>query len=88
VRVVTNLCVCDFDTPDHAMQLRSLHPGVTVDDVVTATGFALAVPAEVLTTRLPTDDELRWIREVIDPLGLGEKEVPNPSQAEIRRPGS
>ena len=26
----------------------------------------------------PTDEELRWIREVIDPLGLGEKEVPNP----------
>ena len=78
VRVVTNLCVCDFDNPEKAMQLRSLHPGVTVDDVVAATGFALAVPSEVPTTRLPTDDELGWIRELIDPLGLGEKEVPNP----------
>jgi acyl CoA:acetate/3-ketoacid CoA transferase beta subunit len=78
VRVVTNLCVCDFDTPDHTMQLRSLHPGVTVDEVVAATGFALAVPADVPTTRPPSDDELRWIREVIDPLGLGEKEVPTP----------
>ena len=78
VRVVTNLCVCDFDNPEKTMQLRSLHPGVTVDDVVAATGFALAVPSEVPTTRLPTDDELGWIREVIDPLGLGEKEVPNP----------
>ena len=78
VRVVTNLCVCDFDNPEKQMQLRSLHPGVTVDDVVTATGFALAVPSEAPTTRLPTDDELGWIREVIDPLGLGEKEVPNP----------
>jgi len=78
VRVVTNLCVCDFDTPEHRLQLRSLHPGVTVDDVVAATGFALAVPNDVPVTRLPTDDELHWIREVIDPLGLGEKEVPNP----------
>jgi len=78
VRVVTNLCVCDFDTPDHAMQLRSLHPGVTVDDVVAATGFPLAVPSDVPQTRLPTDDELHWIRAVIDPLGLGEQEVPNP----------
>jgi hypothetical protein len=77
-RVVTNLCVCDFANPEKTMQLRSLHPGVTVDEVVAATGFALAVPADVPTTRLPTDDELRWIREVIDPLGLGEKEVPNP----------
>ena len=78
VRVVTNLCVFDFETPEHRMRLRSVHPGVTVDDVVAATGFELAVPSDVPTTRLPTDDELRWIREVIDPLGLGEKEVPNP----------
>jgi acyl CoA:acetate/3-ketoacid CoA transferase beta subunit len=77
-RVVTNLCVCDFGTPEHKMQLRSVHPGVTVDDVVAATGFALAVPGDVPETRLPTDDELHWIRDVIDPLGLGEKEVPNP----------
>ena len=78
VRVVTNLCVCDFDTPEHKLQLQSLHPGVSLDDVGAATGFALSVPTDVPTTRLPTDDELRWIREVIDPLGLGEKEVPNP----------
>lgn len=78
VRVVTNLSVCDFATPDHHMRLRSVHPGVTVADVVAATGFPIVVPGDVPETRLPTDDELRWIREVIDPLGLGEKEVPNP----------
>jgi acyl CoA:acetate/3-ketoacid CoA transferase beta subunit len=77
-RVVTNLCVCDFGTPDHHMRLRSVHPGVTAADVVAATGFELVVPPDVPETRLPTDEELRWIREVIDPLGLGEKEVPNP----------
>jgi len=77
-RVVTNLCVCDFDTPDHHMRLRSVHPGVTAADVIAATGFELVLPAEAPETRLPTDEELRWIREVIDPLGLGEKEVPNP----------
>jgi acyl CoA:acetate/3-ketoacid CoA transferase beta subunit len=77
-RVVTNLCVLDFETPDHRMQLRSVHPGVTVDDVVAATGFELAMPAAVPTSRLPTDDELMWIRERIDPNGLGEEEVPNP----------
>ena len=78
VRVVTNLCVCDFGTPDHRMRLRSVHPGVTVADVVAATGFELTIPADVPETRPPADEELRWIREVIDPLGLGEKEVPNP----------
>jgi acyl CoA:acetate/3-ketoacid CoA transferase beta subunit len=78
VRVVTNLCVCDFGTPDHHMQLRSVHPGVTAADVIAATGFELVVPPDVPETRPPTDEELRWIREVIDPLGLGEQEVPNP----------
>jgi hypothetical protein len=54
-----------------------VHPGVTVDDVVGATGFQLFIPVEVETTRLPTDEELRLIREEIDPLGLGEREVPS-----------
>jgi acyl CoA:acetate/3-ketoacid CoA transferase beta subunit len=76
-RVVSNLGVFDFETPDHAMRIVSTHPGVTVDDVVAATGFALVVAESVPTTRLPTDDELRIIREEIDPLGLGEREVPS-----------
>ena len=42
-RVVTNLAVLDFETPDHRMRLRSVHPGVTVDEVVEATGFELVV---------------------------------------------
>ncbi|MGO9876889.1 MAG: CoA-transferase subunit beta [Acidimicrobiia bacterium] len=77
VRVVTNLCVLDFDTPERRLRLQSLHPGVTVADVVAATGFELAIPSDVPQTRPPVDEELRWIREVIDPLGLGEQEVPN-----------
>jgi acyl CoA:acetate/3-ketoacid CoA transferase beta subunit len=76
--IVTNLCVLDFDTPDHRMHLRSVHPGVTVDDVVAATGFGLAIDDRVPETRVPDDDELRWIRDVIDPNGIGEEEVPNP----------
>ena len=76
--VVTNLGVLDFETPDHRMRLRSVHPGVSVDDVVSATGFDLVVPDDVPESRLPTDDELRLIREVLDPRGTREKEVPNP----------
>ena len=77
-RVVSNLAVMDFETDDHRMRLRSVHPGVTVDEVVAATGFELVVPDEVPETRLPTDEELRLIREVIDPRSLRESEVPNP----------
>jgi acyl CoA:acetate/3-ketoacid CoA transferase beta subunit len=76
--VVTNLCVLDFESPDHRMRLRSVHPGVTVDDVVAATGFELVIEADTPESRLPTDDEVEWIRIRIDPTGLGEQEVPNP----------
>lgn len=75
-RVVTNLAVLDFETPDHTMRLRSVHPGVTVDEVVAATGFDLVVPDDVAESRLPTDEELTLIREVIDPKGLRYSEVP------------
>lgn len=74
-RVVSDLCVLDWETPDRSMRLRSVHPGVTVAEVVEATGFELVVPADVPETRLPTHEELRLIREVIDPSGLREKEV-------------
>jgi acyl CoA:acetate/3-ketoacid CoA transferase beta subunit len=77
VRVVTNLCVLDFETTDHTMHLRSLHPGVTVDEVVEATGFELAIDSSVPESRMPTDEELTLIRDVVDPNGLGEQEVPS-----------
>ncbi|WP_455361033.1 CoA-transferase subunit beta [Streptomyces sp. SYSU K21746] len=75
-RVVSNLGVFDFATPDHSMRLASLHPGVTVEEVREATGFALTVPDDVPYTREPTADELRLIREEIDPRGARDREVP------------
>ena len=73
--VVSNLGVFDFDTPDHSMRVRSVHPGVTVDEVQSATGFELQVNGDVPETRMPTDEELRLIREVIDPQSLRDTEV-------------
>jgi acyl CoA:acetate/3-ketoacid CoA transferase beta subunit len=75
-RVVTNLAVLDFESPDHRMRLRSVHPGVTVDEVAAATGFDLVIPGDVPESRLPTDDELQLIRDVIDPNDLRSSEVP------------
>jgi acyl CoA:acetate/3-ketoacid CoA transferase beta subunit len=76
--VVTNLAVLDFGTPDGRMRLRSVHPGVSVDDVVAATGFDLAMPSDgVPETRLPSGEELRIMREVLDPRGIREREVPS-----------
>ncbi len=74
--VVTNLAVLDFGTPERVMRLRSVHPGVQVADVLAATGFPLAVPAEVPVTRAPTPAELGLIRTRLDPGGARERETP------------
>lgn len=75
-RVVTNLSVLDFATPDHRMRLRSVHPGVKVDEVIAATGFDLVIPDEVPESRLPNAGELDLVRNIIDPDGLRYQEVP------------
>ncbi|MGV9310844.1 CoA-transferase subunit beta [Streptomyces sp. NPDC003691] len=77
-RVVSDLGVFDFATPDRSMRLVSVHPGVPVAAVREATGFPLAVPADgVPETREPTPGELRLIRERLDPAGRREREVPD-----------
>ena len=74
-RVVSNLGVFDFETPSHEMRVRSVHPGVTLEEVVAATGFELIVPSGVDETRLPSPEELDLIRTIIDPTALREREV-------------
>jgi acyl CoA:acetate/3-ketoacid CoA transferase beta subunit len=74
-RVVSNLGVFDFETADHHMRLVSVHPGVTVDEVVAATGFELTMAEEVATSRGPTPEESELIA-ALDPKGLRHKEVP------------
>ncbi|MGW6977303.1 CoA-transferase subunit beta [Streptomyces sp. NPDC054952] len=74
-RVVSDLGVFDFTGPGHAMRLVSVHPGVNVEQVREATGFELTIADEVPYTREPTPEELRLIREVVDPEGLRDREV-------------
>ncbi len=75
--VVTNLAVLDFQTPEHSMRLRSVHPGVTVQEVTEATGFPLVIPAGVARTREPTPAELALIRDRLDPGTSRDREVPD-----------
>ena len=65
--VVTPLCVMDF--ADEKMRLKSLNPGVSVDDVAQNTGFELQIPGEMPETDVPGEEELEFMRE-IDPLGV------------------
>ncbi|MFE1596452.1 CoA-transferase subunit beta [Nocardia sp. NPDC058705] len=74
-RVVSNLGVFDFGGPEHTMRALSLHPGVSADEVAENTSFEIAGLGEAGESRLPTDDELRIIRTMLDPKGFREKEV-------------
>jgi len=74
-RVVSNLGVFDFNGPDHTMRAVSLHPGVEPDQVRENTSFEIAGLDDAGETRLPTDEELKLIREAIDPKSLRDKEI-------------
>ncbi len=67
--VVTNLCVMDFNGPEHAARVISLHPGVTFDEVQGETGFPLTRAETVATTPAPTEEQLAIIRR-LDPTGI------------------
>jgi len=75
-RIVSNLGVFDVKGEGDTVRLLSVHPGVTVDEVVAETGFELDIPDDVPTTREPTTEELILIREMLDPKNLRFKEVP------------
>jgi glutaconate CoA-transferase subunit B len=59
----------DFGGPDRQVRLRSLHPGVTAEQVQAATGFPLHVPAAVPATTAPTAEQLVLLAR-LDPHGL------------------
>ena len=68
---VTNLCVMDFHPQSKAMRLKSLHPGVTVETVRQSTGFEVLLPeTEIPTTARPGKEELRILREEVDPTSM------------------
>lgn len=68
--VVTDLGLFDFSNPDHEMQLTSLHVGARLDEVRAAVGWQLKEASSVHQTPPPTEDELRLLREELDPTGL------------------
>lgn len=72
---MTNLGVFDFNGPDHQMRAVSLHPGIEADQVADNTSFEVHGLDTAETTRLPSEDELKLLREVIDPKSLRDKEV-------------
>jgi glutaconate CoA-transferase subunit B len=67
--VVTGLGVYRFDDQTTEMYLASLHPGVTLEEVRANTEWDVAVAENLSETPHPTTEELRLIREELDPTG-------------------
>ena len=67
--VVTDLGIL---TPDESgeLTLTALHPGTTVEQAIKNTGWPLKVASDLKTTEPPTDEELRLLREELDPTGM------------------
>ena len=63
-----------FDGPNQAARVRSLHPGVSFEQVQDATGFPLLAADDMGTTQLPTAEQLEIIRRM-DPHDIRAKQV-------------
>jgi glutaconate CoA-transferase subunit B len=66
-RVITDKAIFGFHPETKQMALMSIHPGSTLDDVLGTMGFAPLVPEHVPYTEPPTKEQVRLIRECIDP---------------------
>jgi len=67
--VITTKGVLKFDPYTKEMVLHSVHPGVTVEEVLENTGWDLKLAAQIERTQAPTNSELRIIRKH-DPSGF------------------
>jgi glutaconate CoA-transferase subunit B len=68
--VVSTLALMDYDSAPGGtcrMRLAATHPGVSVEEVVANTGFELVIPDKVGVNDPPSAEELRLLREEIDP---------------------
>jgi glutaconate CoA-transferase subunit B len=67
--VLSPLGVFDFEPGSKAMRVKSINPGVTLEQIRDATGFDLVVDGAPPPTDMPTAEELRILREVVDRRG-------------------
>ena len=66
-RVITDLAIMGYHEVTKRMEVLSLHPGITLEQVQANTGFAIEAHEPLLTTAPPSEAELRILREEVDP---------------------
>jgi glutaconate CoA-transferase subunit B len=63
-KVITDLCVMEPDAESKELTVTALHPGVTPEQVAAATGWALKFAATLGETKVPSDAELKVLRDL------------------------
>lgn len=63
--MITRLGVFGFDRARRRFNLRSVHPGHSVEEILDQTGFEIDVPQDCGFTRAPTREELEKIRSTV-----------------------
>lgn len=66
-RLITDKAIFGFDSESKKIKLESIHPNTSLEDVLTNMSFEPVMPAEVPFTEIPTAEQVRLIREEIDP---------------------
>src|SRR3954462_3086968 len=74
VRLISDLGMFELDQKEKRFRLVSIHPGVALDDVRAQTGGDFLVAEPLPRTQLPSEDELRLIRDEVDPFGIRQLE--------------
>ena len=69
-RVITNLAIYGFDEETKRLKLISLHPGASLEDIRENSQFEIIIPDEVETSYKPTEEDLRILRQEVDPAGM------------------
>jgi glutaconate CoA-transferase subunit B len=65
--VITDKGILNFANPEREMQLSALYPGITAKDVQAEVGWPLRLAQTIRETTAPTAEELRLIRDELDP---------------------
>lgn len=86
--LITDLAVMEIDKTKGRWEITKLMPGVTVEKVMENTGFIPGVAERVIAVEPPTEEDLRILRDEVDPKGVylkrshaGKKDAPRPDLA-------
>ncbi|HJT69525.1 MAG TPA: CoA-transferase [Terriglobales bacterium] len=74
VRLISDLGIFELDHEERRFRLISIHPGVTLDHIRAQTGGDFLIAEPLPSTKPPSEEELRLIREEVDPFGIRQLE--------------